>query len=147
MENNGTKGVSPQPLIKQSDETMNQELINHLALLRDAIDSPRILFIFRNAILTLLQLPNQPFNWHDVYALLRQNEFRINVVSRLKKLTPAYWSEEWDSLWNLDVDPLFSKAQQRTVRQHSLIVYWSEEWSSIPEELRMHALKLVEGIM
>jgi len=145
MENNGNREVSSYPPIKQSDETLNQELENNLAQIRDAIDSPKTLLIMRNAVLTLLETPNQPFNWKAVHALLTQDDFRADIVNKLKQVTPKFWREEWDSLWKVDEDPLFSMAHQRIVRRYSLIVYWTEEWSHTPEKARIHAAEIAQA--
>jgi len=146
MENNGNRAVGSHTLTKLSDETLNQELENHLAPIKDVIDTPRTLLIMRNAILTLLETPDQPFSWKSVHALLTQDEFRADVVNKLEGATPKFWREDWDSLWKVDEDPLFSKAQQRIVIRQSLIVYWTQEWSHTPKEERMHAAKIVEAL-
>jgi hypothetical protein len=147
MENNGNREVGSSILMEKSDELLNQELKNNLAFTVDAIDAPKTLWIMRNAILTILDTPNQPYSWKAVHSLITQDDFRADIVDKLKKVTPMFWREEWDSLWKVDEDPLFSKAQQRVARRHSLIVYWTEEWSQIPAKAKNHAAKIAQELV
>ena len=147
MESNGKRIISSSyPLFKQSDEMLNQELENNLGLIWDDIESPRTLWIMRNAILTILETPDQSFSWKAVHALLTQDDFRTDIVNKLKQVTPKFWREEWDFLWKVDEDPLFSKAQQRIVRRNSLIVFWTEEWSDTPKKAKIHAAEIIEAL-
>jgi hypothetical protein len=146
MENYGNRVAGSYPLFKQSDEMLNQELENNLGLIWGDIESPRTLWIMRNAILTILETPDQSFSWKAVHALLTQDDFCTDIVNKLKQVTPKFWREEWDSLWKVDEDPLFSKAQQRIVRRYSLIVFWTEEWSETPKKERIYAAEIIEAL-
>lgn len=145
MENDG-KGRVNSVSLERISETLEQEAKRTLALVSDSIDSPKVFYALRNAVLTLLQIPDQPFNWGNVYTLFTQDAYRASIIKRLKELTPAFWSEQWDSLWTVEVDPLFAMRQQYIVRRQSLIVYWSEEWEQIPEEVKTHAVDIVKGL-
>ncbi len=143
MENNGTREMSNPPVFKQSDEQLNQDMLSHLEVVKDAVDSPKFLLIIRNAVHTLLETPNQDFTWKAVYALLTDEKFRANIIDRLKGATPKFWRDEWDNLWKVDEDPLFSKAQQRIVKRQSLVVFWTEEWDTLPKKEKMHVADTV----
>jgi len=146
MEENVEKVVNCHFSIKQSEEQLNEDLLDHLAVVRNAVDSPSLLLIMRNAILTLLETPNQSFNWKAIHALLTDDEFRGRVVNKLKQATPTFWIEGWDELCKIDENPVSSKAQPRIVKRHSLIVYWTEEWKAIPKNERNRAAQIIESL-
>jgi hypothetical protein len=143
MENNGDRGINSNSFFKQSSEQLNQEMLDHLDVVADAVDSPKFLLIIRNAVHTLLETPGQDFSWKSVHELLSDEKFRSNVVSKLKEVTPDLWREEWDKMWKVEEDPLFSKAQQRIVKRQSLIVFWTEEWDTLPTKEKMHVAEVV----
>jgi RNA polymerase-interacting CarD/CdnL/TRCF family regulator len=118
-------------------------MLDHLDVVADAVDSPKFLLIIRNAVHTLLETPGQDFSWKSVHELLSDEKFRSNVVSKLKEVTPDLWREEWDKMWKVEEDPLFSKAQQRIVKRQSLIVFWTEEWDTLPTKEKMHVAEVV----
>ncbi len=146
MENNGSREVSSPPFFKQSDEQLNQEMLDHLEVIKAAVDSPKFLLIIRNAVHTLLETPNQDFSWKAVYALLTDDKFRANVIDKLKEVTPEFWRDEWDKLWKVEEDPLFSKAQQRIVKRRSLIIFWTDEWSTLHKKEKMHVSEAVSRL-
>lgn len=143
MENNGERGINSIPFFKQSNEQLNQEMLDHLDVVADAVDSPKFLLIIRNAVHTLLETPDQDFSWKAVHDLLTDEKFRSNVVGKLKEVTPKFWRDEWDKLWEINEDPLFSKAQQRIVKRQSLIVFWTEEWDTLPKKEKVHVAEVV----
>ncbi len=146
MEKNVDRVVNCNFLVKQSNEQLNQDLIDHLSVIENSINSPRLMSIMRNAILTLLETPNQAFSWKAVRTLLTDDEFRGSVVKRLKQVTPTFWLEGWNDLCKESENPSLSRGQPRIVKRHSLIVYWTEEWDAVPQKERIRTAQLIEAL-
>jgi hypothetical protein len=61
--------MSSPPSLLLSEEEVSGKAEQYLALLGNAIDSPRVELILRNIVLTLLELPEHEFTIDKAYAL------------------------------------------------------------------------------
>ncbi len=109
--------------------------------MQDVIDSPKSLLIVRNAILTLLEVPGERFSREKVGQLLRDDNYRAELVRNLNEQTPEYWSSQWDASWRKDKEPLLSTAQEQITKRGSLIEFWTKEWPTIGEDVKGHLTK------
>jgi hypothetical protein len=114
--------------------------------LTDLIDSPQTMTILRMTALTLLELPEHQFDALRAYALLSYPAVREEAVSKLRGITPEFWSEAWNQERPQSTGPLYSEAQQNTLTRINLIRFWVEEWGRIPAELRKHVADLLGSL-
>lgn len=128
------------------EEDTDARLRQFMDALADVVDSPKTHLILRNAALTLLELPECTLDLEKIRKLLTDAQVRASVMKELSEETPPYWSEQWNSLWRKDVEPLSSKAQQRIVRRISLLTFWSKEWDEVPAEVRSHVTDAVQAL-
>lgn len=122
------------------DAEIEKKLQTNLRRFRDRIDSPKTLLIIRNAVLTLLEVGDEVEDQMLSY-LLADKDYRDGVVNRLSSQTPEYWDESWSKAWVKEIEPLYSKAQQRIARRRSLLSFWTKEWDTLPAEQVKHALE------
>ena len=130
-----------------SEDALARKTNEHLGLFVNIIDCPRDQLILRNAIMTLLELPEHKFSVGGVYSLLTKEEVRASAARKLSEGIPGYWSKDWDLLWKKDVDPLMSVEQQQITSRTRLVNFWSKEWAYMPSEIVDHlatALKKME---
>lgn len=138
MEKHGTGIEQAASVALALERDIDTRLRQFMEALANIVDSPKALLILRNAALTLLELPEHTLDVEKVCELLTDDQVRAGVIKKLSEETPPYWSEQWNSLWEKDVDPLLSESQQRIVRRISLVTFWSKEWDGIPAEVRSH---------
>lgn len=122
------------------------ELKRFMDAVADIVDSPKAHLILRNAAATLLELADHNLSVGEVCRLLSDDHFRDDVIEKLSEETPQYWSEQWNSLWKKDAEPLSSDAQQRIARRISLMTFWGREWSGIPAEVRRHVAEAARAM-
>ena len=139
--------MSSPPSSLLSEEEVSAKVEQYMALLGNAIDSPLVQLILRNIVLTLLELPEHEFTIGKAYALVTEEQARIDSIFQLTKGTPQYWSKDWDLLWKKDADPLLSKSQQRAASRIRLATFWSTEWMTMPSETRTHVVNLLRSLM
>ncbi len=118
-----------------SEEELARKTNEYLNLFANIIDCPRDQLILRNAITTILEMPEYKFSIDGVYKLLTQDQARADAAKKLSEAIPNYWSKEWDSSWRKDADPLMSLEQQRMTSITRLVNFWSKEWSDIPSDI------------
>lgn len=158
MEDDEERGVTKQETVVASqkqlpmvdylpEDELNSRLRAAMTTFQYALDSPRTQMILRNSILILLELPEHTVNAQLIYKLLTDEQFRKEAIKRLSETTPHYWSEDWNSLWRKDIDPLLSIAQQRVAKRNSIITFWSKEWDEIPSDVKRHVVKMLEKII
>jgi hypothetical protein len=141
LEKHGREQIAQTAQINSSSFQVSNKAKECMRLFQDIIDSPKTLLIVRNAILTLLETSEEEVNRDTVGQLLRDNNYRAQVVGKLKDQTPDYWSEQWDVSWHKDKEPLLSAGQERITRRASLIEFWTEEWGTISEDVKAHLTK------
>ena len=121
-----------------ADAEIEAKLQAHLGALGDKVDSPKTLLILRNSVLMLLEVGDEVDN-QSLILLIADREYRKGVVNRLTTNTPNYWDQTWNSSWTKEIEPLYSRAQQRITRRRSLISFWTKEWDTLPPEQVRHA--------
>lgn len=130
-----------------SEAEVQAPLHRFMAKLTDETSSPRVQLMLKNAVLTLLELHEEP-SFDKAYELVANPNARSNAAERLSAETPRFWSNKWDSLWRKDEDPLLSDAQQRMARRIGLQTFWAKEYDDLPPEIRAqaaNALKMMAG--
>jgi hypothetical protein len=154
-------GTSSAVFVFLPGATMERELRARLRAVRDKIDSPKTLFILKNALLTELELYGAESGSSlkrgcktqysgsgaiFVECLLSDAQFREKVVDMLISTTPDVWDQNWNSVWNKDADPLYSERQQTILRRRSLITFWTNEWKTIPDEQVESAINVARAL-
>lgn len=135
-------------------EKINQTLAQDVDFLCNIVDSPQTLQILRNTLLLALFASEKGNDTTDINSrsvtcavLLSDDLFRTDTINALNKDTAAIWSDEWNSAWRKDAEPLYSRTQQYMSMRASLITFWTREWNTIPEETRRHVAKLLVKIV
>lgn len=126
------------------DAEIEKNLQEHLHPLSERIDSPKTLLIFRNAVLTLLEIGEQ-VDEQELLLLLVDKEYRQGIVDRLGSSTPKYWDQTWNAAWVKEIEPLYSRMQQKIARRRSLISFWTKEWDSLPADQVKHAAEVLSA--
>ena len=126
------------------DAEIEIKLQANLRPLSDRIDTPKTLLIFRNAVLTLLEVGDQ-VDEQELLLLVLDKEYRQGIVNRLVSSTPDYWDQSWNAAWTKEIEPLYSRMQQRIARRRSLISFWTKEWDSLPAEQVRHAAEALSA--
>ena len=102
--------------------------------LSDVLCTPRDALVIRNIRLVFEEIEDQTFSFTNALKFLSDDEFRLRYIEQLEKKIPEYWSEEWNSCWTKELDPLSSKAQQEIVRRRSIVAFWRNEWKAMMSE-------------
>jgi hypothetical protein len=115
------------------DAEIEKQLELRLSELGDEIFSPKALLIVRNATLTLLEVTGAA-NPEATFLLVADQQYRQGIVNKLVAETPSYWDETWKAAWTKEIEPLYSRLQQRITRRRSLISFWTKEWDTLPPD-------------
>jgi hypothetical protein len=137
MEKHGREQIAETSQIAQSSISLSHQLKEHMRSFQDIVASPKSLLIVRSAILTLLEA-REEVSRDKVGQLLRDESYRAEALRKVKEQTPEYWSEQWNSSWRNDKEPLLSATQEQITRRAGLLEFWNKEWETISEDVKTH---------
>jgi hypothetical protein len=115
------------------DAEIEKQLELRLSEIGNQIFSPKTLLIVRNATLTLLEVTGDATP-EATFLLVADEQYRQGVVDKLVTETPNYWDDAWKAAWTKEMEPLYSRLQQRITRRRSLISFWTKEWDTLPPD-------------
>ncbi len=146
MEDDGEGQVTRTVQVQPSQFTrLDTRAKEYLKQVQDLVNSPNTQLVLRNSILTLLEVEDRDFTLDSVLRLLTDDNYRGDIVRRLKKKTPEYWSEKWNSSWNKDLPPIMSRVQEQISKRNSLIAFWTDEYETLALDMKAVAVQVFKS--